>query len=178
MRVIDPKVEKPTREMLGHAIRGETQELATQIQAVGGETYRHVIGLCLVAAAYIAVDVSKRWPTEADVREIARLVAERETEVELDKDDVYNYLSGAALGFQPIAQALGSDMAGATLPVLITGSLLFTFRPKGTDWWDYLDQIWKATLTAENLEEPVLPAVQIRVHRTQVLKERRAPSNS
>jgi hypothetical protein len=172
MRAIDPKVEKPVREMLGHAIRGETQELATEIQTLGGETYRQVIGLCLVAAAYIAVDVTARWPAEADVREIARLVAERETEVELDEDDVYNYVSGAALEFEPIAEALGSDIAAATLPLLITGSMLFTFRPKGMDWWEYLDQIWDATLTAENLDEPVLPAVQIRIHRLKLLKER------
>jgi hypothetical protein len=172
MRVIDPRIEKPTREMLGHAIRGDTQDLAMQIQAAGGEAYRQVIGLCLVAAAYIAVDVSTRWPTEADVREIARLTAERETEAELDQEDVYHYLSGAALAFEPLAEALGSDLAAATLPVLITGSMLFTFRPHGKEWWEYLDQIWDATMTAENLDEPVLPAVQVRTHRTRILKER------
>lgn len=41
-RTIDPKVEKPTREMLGLAIRGELQELAAQIQATDGETYREI----------------------------------------------------------------------------------------------------------------------------------------
>jgi hypothetical protein len=39
MQVIDPKVEKPARDMLGHAIRGELQDLAVLIQAVGGETW-------------------------------------------------------------------------------------------------------------------------------------------
>jgi hypothetical protein len=171
-RVIDPNVEKHVREMLGHAIRGERQELATRVYAADGETYREALGLCLVAAAYIAVDVSGRWPTDADAREIARLVAERETETELDKDNVYNYVARAALSFEPLAEALGSDMAAATLPVLITGSMLFTFRPRGKEWWEYLDQIWNANLTAENLDEPVLPAVQIRIHRTQILKSR------
>jgi hypothetical protein len=70
------------------------------------------------------------------------------------------YLSGAALAFEPLAETLGSDLAAATLPVLITGSMLFTFRPRGKEWWEYLDQIWDATMTAENLDDPVLPAVQ------------------
>jgi hypothetical protein len=46
--------------------------------------------------------------------------------------------------------------------------MLFTFRPRGMEWWQYLDQIWNATLIAENLDETVLPATQIRLHRTQL----------
>jgi hypothetical protein len=162
MPIIDPKLEEPARDMLGHAIRGELHELATLIQSVGGEQYRHVLGLCLTAAAYIAVDVSGRWPTDADVREIARLTAEREVELPLDQADVYDYLSDAALGFQPLPEALGDDATAATLPVLITASMLFTFRPKDQKWWDYLDQIWSAYETAENLDPSVLPALQVR----------------
>jgi hypothetical protein len=171
MQVIDPKVEKPARDMLGHAIRGELQDLAVLIQAVGGETYRHVLALCLTAAAYIATDVSGRWPTDADVREIARRVASKETAFELNEEDVYAYVSRAALGFGPLGEAFGNVEKAAALPVLITGSMLFRFRPRGQDQWDYLDQIWNATLAAENLDGSVLPAVQIRIHRTQLLKD-------
>jgi hypothetical protein len=59
-------------------------------------------------------------------------------------------------------------MAAATLPVLITGSMLFTFRPEGQKWWDYLDQIWSAYEVAEGLDVSVLPALQVR---TRMLKE-------
>jgi hypothetical protein len=165
---IDPKVEEPTRDMLGHAIRGELQDLAALIQSAGGERYRQVLGLCLTAAAYIAVDVSGRWPTDADVREIARVVVGHETEVQMGEAVVYDYLSGAALGFQPLPEALGDDVAAATLPLLITGSMLFTFKPKGREWWDYLDQIWSAFEAAERLDVSVLPALQVR---TRMLKE-------
>jgi hypothetical protein len=168
MPIIDPTVEEPTRDMLGHAIRGEMQDLAALIQSVGNERYRQALGLCLTAAAYIAVDVSGRWPTDADVREIARLVSERGTEIKVDEAAVYDYLSGAALGFQALPEVLGDDMAAATLPVLITGSMLFTFRPEGQKWWDYLDQIWTAYETAEGLDASVLPALQVR---TRMLKE-------
>jgi hypothetical protein len=173
-RVIDPKVEQQTREMLGHAIRGELPDLAALIQAVGDEAYRHVIGLCLVAAAYVAVDTSERWPTEADVQEISRIVASKETVYDLEQEEVHDYLSRAALGFESLEVALGGIEAAATLPVLITGSLVFRFCPRGKEWWEYLDQIWSAILTSENLDESVVPAVQVRAHRTQILKARGA----
>jgi hypothetical protein len=174
MPIIDPKVEEPTRDMLGHAIRGELQDLAALIQSVGGERYRQALGLCLTAAAYVAVDVSGRWPTDADVREIARVAVEQETEVQLDQADVYDYLSGAALGFKPLPEALGDDMAAATLPVLITGSMLFTFKPKGQERWDYLDQIWSAYETAETVDASVLPALQVRVRMLKAIRAREA----
>ena len=163
--VIDPKVEIPTREMLGHAIRGELQELATVIHAAGNETYRQSIALCLLAAGYVAVDVCKRWPTDADIHEIARNAAEAEDRVDLAESDFYDYLSGAVLGDKPLDQALGTMEAAATLPVLLTGSLVATFRPRGQKWWDYLDTIWNAASAAEHIDLWVLPALTLRAHR-------------
>jgi hypothetical protein len=161
MPIIDPKVEEPTRDMLGYAIRGELPELAAAIGLASGERYRRILAMFLTVAAYIAVDVSGRWPTDADVREIARFVAGHPTRVHLDEADVYDYLSGSVLGFRPLPEALGED-APATGPALITGSMLFTFRPKGRKWWDYLDQIWAGYETAESLDSSVLPALQVR----------------
>jgi hypothetical protein len=177
MPIIDPRTEEPARDMLGHAIRGETQGLSTLIRAVGDERYRQVLGLCLIAAAYVAVDVTGRWPTDADVREIARLASERGTEIPLDQEDVYDYLSGAALGFNSLPQALGDDLAAAPLPIFITGTLLFAFRPEGKKWWDYLDQIWAAYEQAETLDLAVLPALQVRSRMTKQARERGTASD-
>lgn len=171
MKAVDPKIEKPTREMIGHALRGELQDLAVLIQATGGEAYRQVIGLCLIASAYITTDVCQRVPTDADTREIARRVADEKSPYELNEDDVQAYLADAALGNKPLAEALGDDEKAAALPVLITASLLFRFRPQGQDQWDYLDQIWNATETAENLPDPVLPAAELRLHRARLAKQ-------
>jgi hypothetical protein len=77
------------------------------------------------------VDVSGRWPTDDDVREIARLVEEQETELPLDRADVYEYLADAALGFRPLPEALNGDVTDVALPVLIAASMLFAFRPPG-----------------------------------------------
>jgi hypothetical protein len=171
MPIIDPQVEEPTRVMLAHAIGGELPELTAAIESAAGR-YRRMLGLFLTAAAYIVVDVSGRWPTDADVREIARFTAQHPASVQLDETDVYDYLSGAALGFRPLPEALGHNPATAALPVLITGSMLFTFRPKGRRWWDYWKQIWRAYETAEGLDVSVLPALQVRSRMIEEVKSR------
>jgi hypothetical protein len=154
MPIIVPRTEEPAREMLGHAVRGETQGLSALIESLGDERHRQALGLCLIAAAYIAVDVARRWPADPDIREIAQLVSERGTEIPLDPEDVYDYLSGAALAFKSLPQAMGDDVAAATLPVSITGTLVFAFRPEGAKWWHYLDQIWSALLPHSLFEHP------------------------
>lgn len=61
-----------------------------------------------------------------------------------------------------MAEAVGEDVTAAILPLLVTGSPLFRFRPEGMDWWNYLDQIWSAYEKAETVDVSVLPALQVR----------------
>ena len=165
---IDPRAEQPTREMLGHAIRGELPAMETEIRAVGDETYAASITLCMIIAAYIAVDLAGRWPTEADVREIARHAATTSRHYELREQDVYDYLSIGALGFGSIAEALPDPGADYALPVLITAQMLVAFRlGDGHDLWGYLDTIWSAVEAAESADMSVLPALLIRQKRSQ-----------
>jgi hypothetical protein len=179
MHTLDPASGEPIREMLGHSIRGEFEELGALIQSGSNEGYRQVLGSCLGVAAYIAVDVCERWPTDADVREIARIVAERETELELEQEEVYDYLSGAALGFKPLTEVLGSEPVAFILPLIVTGSMLFTYRPKGMKWWDYLDLIWMSYEKADTLNvSVVLPAVQVRAKVLKAAAEREAAEES
>jgi hypothetical protein len=175
--VISPRVEKHVREMLDYAVHGELQELAPLIQAIGDEAYREAVGMCVYAAAYVAIDVSGRWPADADVREIARVVATDETTYRLDQGEVRDYLSQAALGFQELSEALGSMEAASTLPLLITASLLLRFSPPGRAWFEYLDEIWNAALTAEKLPELTLPAIRIRLRRAETRKTQDATAS-
>lgn len=165
MGTIDPKSEQAAREILGRAVRGEIEDLAMLISAIGGEQYRRVLSLCLFATTYVAVDVSGRWPTEADVRKIARIIVGREQAIELNEADVYDYVFDAALRLRPLQEALGSAGKAAALPVLVTGKMLFRFRPPGLTWWEYLDRVWNASLAAETLDLSALPALLIRDHR-------------
>jgi hypothetical protein len=171
MESIEPDVRQMARELLDHAIRGETADLAVGVESIGSERYRLVLGLCLTAAAYVAVDISGRWPTEADVREISRIVAEREKVTPLSEGDVHAYLTFAALGFRPLDEALGSAEKAVSLPLPITGGLLSRFCPEGSEWWDYLDQIWNATLAAESTDLSVLPALVVRDRRAKATSD-------
>jgi hypothetical protein len=115
---IDPKVEKPARDMLEHAIRGELDELATLIQAVGNETYLGAIGLCLTTAGYIAIDVGgTRWPSDTVLRKIAHNAAGAETRLNLSEPDIYDYLSRAALGLSALTRR-----SGLSRPLLLSPS--------------------------------------------------------
>jgi hypothetical protein len=163
---IEPNIEKPTRTLLGHAVRGELQELAPQIQAVGDAAYRQSLAYCLAIAAYIAIDVSRRWPTDADIREIAARTAQATTKFELGDSDICDYLSRAALGNERIDDVFSSLPAAGALPLLITARLLVSFRPQGTDWWEYLDQIEAAFEAAETIDLSVLPALTLRSRRS------------
>jgi hypothetical protein len=53
-------------------------------------------------------------------------------------------------------------MIDAMRPVLVTASMLSTFRPQDQGWETYLDQIWSAYETAQSVELSVLPALQVR----------------
>jgi hypothetical protein len=170
---IDPKIEKPTREMLGCAIRGELEDLATTIQAAGNEIYAGSLALCITAAGYIAIDVTgMRWPDDANLRKIARNAAGAETRLELREPDIYAYLSRAVLGSERLEDVFPSVESAYALPILITANMLFTFRPQGQKWWEYLDAIWAATETALAIDLSVLPALMFRARRPPVLESR------
>lgn len=47
---INPKLEKPTRDLLGHAIRSEWDGFAEVIEDVGGKRFLECLGLCLQIA--------------------------------------------------------------------------------------------------------------------------------
>lgn len=164
---IDARIEEPTRKMLGHAFRGELPELDAKIEAVGDEAYAvGTITLCLIAAGYIAVDLAGRWPTEADVREIARHITASSTKYQLNEQDVYDYLSRGALGFQPIQEVFPDPEQDYRLPVLITAQMLTAFRlGDGRDLWGYLDTVWNSVEAAERTDLSLLPALMLRSHR-------------
>lgn len=67
------KVEEPTRDLLGHAIRGEWQDFANVAEDIGDQRLLECLSLRLRIADYIAINISGHtWPTRVDVREIAR----------------------------------------------------------------------------------------------------------
>ena len=161
---IDPKIEQPTRVMLGHAIRHQLGDLASVIQAEGNDTLLASIPLCLFASAYIAIDVCNRWPTNADIRQIAKSAAESETGLDITEQEIYEYLSLVALGTLRLDDVFSAE--GVTpIPLFATANLLLTFCPNEKHWWEYLDQMWDATEKADRTSLSVLPALMLRAHK-------------
>jgi hypothetical protein len=164
---IDPKTEDQARRMLGHIIRQEFDELENQLREIGEETFLRALALYIPVAGYIAVDVAGRWPTDADVGEIARHTADSARGFDLSQDAVTAFLSRVALGADRMADVFPSANNAVMLPLQVTGTLLLAFLPRGKHWWEYLDVIENALDTAEQADLSLLPALMLRSHRVQ-----------
>jgi hypothetical protein len=165
---IDPKIEDPTRTMLGQAIRGELTELDKTIDTIGDEVYAMAAAYCVLAAAYIAIDLSGRWPVDADIRTIAQHIASASDDYALQEQDVYDYISRMALRGEMMNHVFPGSDVDVRLPVLITAQMLLDYRhPNGMDIWEYLDTIWNAFNAAEHADMSILPALLIRQKREQ-----------
>jgi len=150
--------------MLGYAIRHELDDLAALVRSEGSDILPGSISLCVLISAYIAIDVSDRWPTDADLREIAKYAAESATELDITEQEIYEYLSRVALGSENLDDVFSVEGL-ATVPLFATANLLLTFHPHEKHWWEYLDQIWDAVETAERTSLTVLPALMLRARR-------------
>ena len=169
---IDPEVERPTRDLLGHAIRAEWEEFAVVVQEVGEIRLIECLGLCLRVAGYIAIDIcGQAWPTRADLREIAQRMAAVELDFDIAESDIYDCLDRSALGFESLSDVFpDSKEKVGTVPVLVAATLLVSYRPDGRDWWDYLEQIEQALEIATDLTEAVVPALLLLTRRQRALK--------
>jgi hypothetical protein len=162
---IDPKIEEPARDMLGHAIRGELQELAAFIQAGGGKTLTGAIDLCAYVAGYIAIDVTgKEWPTDAALHAIAKHAAQSVTRLDISEEEIFEFLNRVALGTEMVDDIWEAEGIGR-VPLYVTANLLLSFCPKGMHWWEYLDRIENAAEVGERVQDWVLPTLMLRVRK-------------
>jgi hypothetical protein len=167
---IDPKIEQLTRQMLGHAIRHEPEDLAALIHAAlthaaGDTTFAAAIDLCVLAAGYIAIDVSgMRWPTEEMVNGIAQQAARSATRLDVSEEEIFALLSRVAFGSEKPDDIFTGEGVGP-VPLYATANLLLTFCPRELDWQEYLGQIWNAYSAAEMIDKSVLPALIFRVRK-------------
>lgn len=163
---LDPKVEGPTRKMLGHAMRGELDDLPPTAETLGGDMRRQEsLELCVLVAGYIAVDVcGAQWPTDAAVRKLADDTAAATTKYPLDPALLYAYLSRAALGFEPLDRVFPSLTEARFDPILMTAALLTTCCPDTKDPWQYLNEIEEALEAAVTVNRTMIPAMVLRAH--------------
>jgi hypothetical protein len=171
--VIDPRVERSARKMLGHAIRHELEDLASLVRSVGDETFVAVVDLCVLASGYMAIDICARWPTDADLRDLARRAEQSVTRLDVSKEQIYEFLSRVALGNEMLDDVFDLPATGL-VPLYTTANLLSKFRPREKDWWEYLDQVWNAVEATARLGPEELPALMLSV-RKDALRSGREP---
>jgi hypothetical protein len=164
MQRIDPSIEKPTRDLLAHAMRGELNEMATLVYSIGNDRYLECTKLCIMIAGYLGIDIPERWPADADLREIARHTAETTDAFELNESDVFAYLSRVVFGTENLDDVFPDLAVSTTLPVLATAEILLSFCPREKEWWEYLETIEESIEQAAALNPAVLPALMHRVH--------------
>ena len=158
--VIDPKVENSARDLIGHAVRGELDELAGLLAALDPERRIECLVLCLRISGYIAIDICGHiWPTDADVREMAGEISTADLNFKLSEADAYAFLRRAALGFEPIFDVFPEKDKAVAVPIFATAALLTSYRREPQHWWEYLDVIEQALEQAAPLPKETVPAV-------------------
>jgi len=130
-----------TRNMLAAAVSGDLPGLAALVCSVRDETYQRSLTLCVVTAAYVAADVSRRPPAGLAAWDIARFDVERENAVRHSEAIARAYGAETALGIRPAEAILTDAVKAARLTIVITGRMVFRFRPAGSAWWQYLDRV-------------------------------------
>jgi hypothetical protein len=79
---------------------------------------------------------------------VSLAVSESQDRLDISKQRMYEYLSRVAFGSEKTEDVFSAEGI-VTIPVYATASLLVTFCPSGKHWWEYLDQIWDATESAD-----------------------------
>jgi hypothetical protein len=141
-----------TRNMLAAAVDGNLASLAALVWSVRDETYQRALTLCVATAGYVPVDVSRRPPAGRDAQEIARLDAERENAIRQSEVIARAYVKEAALGIRPAEATLVDAARAARLTIMMTGRMVFRFRPAGSAWWQYLDHVWETSVAEQVLD--------------------------
>jgi hypothetical protein len=122
----------------------------------------------------VAVDACAwRWPSDADVRQIAQEISALDNEFDLAEQDAHDYLARAALRFGPILDVFPDPERAGAIPFFTTAALLIAYRREGRHWWEYLDVIEKALEDAAPLTEEAVPAVIFLARKSRALNEQK-----
>ncbi|MCL2582967.1 MAG: hypothetical protein FWE35_10965 [Streptosporangiales bacterium] len=154
--MIDPKTEETFRSLTGHAIHNRESDMAREITEAGQSVAEQVMTLAVQAAAYVVIESAERWPTAADLKSAARVVAKKSNVAE---DDALSYLEDVVFGS-------GAQAGHPMTPLYVLAGLVTGYRhPQSGDWNDWLDLIELGIEEADAMRKETLPAAAYRLFR-------------
>lgn len=172
---LSKNIEKPFRYALGHAARGEYDQLTSGLTALDEEVRSAATGLCILVAGYNALRICRgQWPDEPNLREMAEgtaTVGTRAREAGLREEEVYAFLTRVCLRFEPPLDVFSNEDEQATIEriFIITAHFMATYCPRELSIWELLDQIEESLEIASALDLAVLPALMLRSRREAML---------
>lgn len=172
---IPEETEKSFRKALDHASTRNVSELHSLLEGLAKEQLEGAAGLCGLASAYTAIDVTERkWPSDAQVRRMAQGVTEganRDEQYGVTEQNLYLWLSQCALGFKNYADVFDGIFTDPgeflAAPFFFTTNLIIRFKPKGTSVGDFLNLIEGSYEKALLLDLNLLPALMVRARMPQ-----------
>lgn len=183
-----PRIEKPFRHALGHAIRNEFDDFRDTLGDLPDEELMGCMGLCVFTAGYVAISVCGReWPDEDNLRDIAKATTKSSfaRSFGLSADDSYAYIKRVALQFEPLDQVFPDARFDAeeqrdplVLAFKITGHLLTAYCPEELEWPQFLDKIEEANEIAAAMNLDVLPGMMLRARSTWLASARQGKTGA
>jgi len=165
---ISPNIEKPFRNVLGHAVRNEIDELHGVLLGLTDRQIINCANLSAFVAGYIAITAcGRQWPIDKNLRRIGEgaTISSSALAFGLKADDVYAYVKRVALGGETADAVFPTAEDPITLSFFITGQLLVAFGKVEEHWWDYLTRIEEAYEAAQATDLDLLPALMLRARR-------------
>ncbi|HEX6445731.1 MAG TPA: hypothetical protein VF053_11625 [Streptosporangiales bacterium] len=149
---IDPKVEEPTRDLFGHALRAEHEDFQKRLASVDGETVSEAMTLAGTIVAYVCIDAcGGQQPTEEEFDTLTDNVVSADSEYSLTAQEVRDYLVKGVFGGQVLHEVLDPKDA-VRFPFIVGAYLLAGYSHDDQAWWDYLDEVEAAIEAAPDPE--------------------------
>jgi len=162
---MDPRVEKPFRKALGHALRNEHEQMREGLLRLTDEQIEACLGLCAYVSGYIAIYVcGMQWPDEDNLRGIgeATTTSNNARAFGLKAEDSYAYVKRVALRKEPLNTVFSPPDYAATLSFVITGHILVSFCKPEEEWWEHLTRVEEAWEFAQVVDLDLLPVLMLR----------------
>jgi len=157
-----PKTEETFRELLDRALHNRLDDVASLIATVGPQAYETAAALAIQVTGHVVIDTAERWPTEADLREIARLSATAITGLLVTEDMIGDCLSRVVFGSESVMDVFAGNQDAPVIPLFTLANVILSFTPKGLHWSDYLDRIETGIEAAGSVPDDVLPSMVYR----------------